>query len=67
MIKAKHHCMILYWKLLKDFLDYTEDSMAHDSFFGSTISTRSQKNISCKLSFPTVLSQDTKTSKMSDR
>ena len=42
--------------------------MSQDSLIGSTISTRSQKNISCasKISSPSVLSQGTKTSKVSE-
>jgi hypothetical protein len=36
----KCHCMTFYWKVHKDFLDYIEDSMSHDSLIGSTISTR---------------------------
>jgi hypothetical protein len=43
--------------------------MSHDSLIGSTISTRSKKNVSCasKISFPSVLSHDTKTSKVSEK
>jgi hypothetical protein len=46
-----------------------EDSMSHDSLIGSTISTRSKKNISCasEISSPSVLSHDTKTSKVSEK
>ena len=49
----------------KNVLDYLEDSMSQDSLIGSTMSTRSQKNISCtsKISSPSVLSQDTKISR----
>jgi hypothetical protein len=43
----KRHYMTLYWKVRKDFLDYIEDSMSRDSLIGSTISTRSKKNVSC--------------------
>jgi hypothetical protein len=43
----KRHYMTLYWKVRKDFLDYIEDSMSHDSLIGSTISTRSKKNVYC--------------------
>ena len=52
----------------QNFLDYLEDSMSQDSLIGSTISTRSEKSISCasKISSPSVLSQDTKTSKVSE-
>jgi hypothetical protein len=53
----------------KDLLDYIEDSMSHDSLIGSTISTRSKKNVSCasKISSLIVLSHDTKTSKVSEK
>jgi DNA primase len=63
----KRHCMTYYWKARKDFLDYIQNS--HDSFIGSTISTRSKKNVSCasKMSSPSVLSHDTKTSKVSEK
>jgi hypothetical protein len=27
----KRHYMTFYWKVPKDFLDYIEDSMSHDS------------------------------------
>jgi hypothetical protein len=65
----KRHYMTFYWKVRKDFLDYIEDSMSHDSLIGSTISTRSKKNISCasKISSPSVLSHDTKASKVSEK
>jgi uncharacterized membrane protein YpjA len=43
----KHHYMTFYWKVHKDFLDYIEDSMSHESLIGSTISTRSKKSVSC--------------------
>jgi hypothetical protein len=45
----KRHYMKIYWKLRKDFLDYIEESMSHDSLIGSTISTRSRskKSVSC--------------------
>jgi hypothetical protein len=61
--------MKIYRKVRKDFLDYKEDSISHDSFIGSTISTRSKKSVSCtnKISFPSVLSHDTKTSKVSEK
>jgi hypothetical protein len=36
----KRHYMTFYWKVHKDFLDYIENSMAHDSLIGSTISTK---------------------------
>jgi hypothetical protein len=65
----KRHYMTFYWKVRKDFLDYIEDSMSHDSLIGSTISNRSKKSVSCasKLSSPSVLSHDTKTSKVSEK
>jgi hypothetical protein len=65
----KHHYMTFYWKLSKDFLYYIEDSMSHDSLIGSTISNRSNKSVSCasKISSSTVLSHDTKTSKVSEK
>jgi hypothetical protein len=63
----KLHYMTFYWKVRKDFLDYIEDSMSHDSLIGSTISTRSKKSVSCagKISSPSILSHDTKASKVS--
>jgi hypothetical protein len=39
----KLHEMTFYWKVCKDFLDYIEDSMSHDSLIGSKISTRSKE------------------------
>jgi hypothetical protein len=53
----KRHYMTFYWKVRKDFLDYIEDSISHDSLIGSTISTRSRKSVSCasKISSPSVL------------
>jgi hypothetical protein len=65
----KRHYMKFYWKVRKDFLDYIEDSMSHDSLTGSTISIRSKKSVSCvsKISPPSVLSHDTKASKVSEK
>jgi hypothetical protein len=65
----KRHYMTFYRKAHKDFLDYIEDSMSHDSLIGSTISTISKKNISYPsiISSPSVLSHDIKTSKVSDK
>jgi hypothetical protein len=65
----KLHFMKFYWKVRKDFLHDIEDSMSHDSLIGSTISTSSKKSVSCasKISFPSVLSHDTKTSKVSEK
>jgi hypothetical protein len=65
----KRHYITCYWQLRKNFLDYLEDSMSQDSLIGSTISTRSKKNISCasNISSPSVLSQDTKSSKVTER
>jgi hypothetical protein len=61
--------MTYYWKVRKDFLDYIEDSMSHDSLIGYTISTRYKKGFSCasKISSPSVLSHNTKTSKVSEK
>jgi hypothetical protein len=61
--------MIFYWKLRKEFLDYIGNSMYHDSLIGSTISTISKKSVSCdsKISSTSVLSYDTKVSKVSDK
>jgi hypothetical protein len=69
MSMLKRHYIACYWQLRKTFLDYLEDSMLQDSLIGSTISARSKKNISCasNISSPSVLSQDTKTSKVSER
>jgi hypothetical protein len=65
----KRHYMKFYWKVRKDFLDYIEDSMPHDSLIGSTISTRSKSCVSCasKIYSPNVLSHDTKASKVSGK
>jgi hypothetical protein len=65
----KRNYMTFYWKVRKDFLDYIEDSMFHDSLIGSTISTRSKKSVSCasKISSQSVLSHDTKISKVSEK
>jgi hypothetical protein len=65
----KRHYMTFYWKIRKDFLDCIKNSMSHDSLIGSTISTRSKKSVSCanKISSPSVLSHDTKTSKVSEK
>jgi hypothetical protein len=51
----KRHHMAFYWKVCKDFLDYIEDSMSHDSLIGSTISS------------PSTLSRDTQASKVSEK
>jgi hypothetical protein len=69
MSLLKHSYNARYWQLRKAFLDYLEYSMSQDSLIGSTISTRSKKNISCasNISSPSVMSQDTKTSKMTER
>ena len=69
MLVLKNHYVGCYWHLRKTFLNYLEDSMSQDSLIGSTISTRSQKNISCasKISSPGVLSQDTKISRESEK
>jgi hypothetical protein len=64
----KRHYMTFYWKVLKDFLDYIEDSMSQDSLIGYTVSTISNKSVSCasKISSTSVLSHDTKASKVSE-
>jgi hypothetical protein len=61
--------MTFYWKVRKDFLDFIEDSMSHDSLIRSTISTRSKKSVSCatKISSTSVLSYETKASKVSEK
>jgi hypothetical protein len=61
--------MTFHWKVRNDFLDYIEDSMSHDSLIGSTINTTSRKSVSCasKLSSPSFLSHDTKTSIVSEK
>jgi hypothetical protein len=65
----KPHHMAFYWKLRKDFLDYIEDSISHDSLIGSTINTRSRKGVSCasNISSTSVLSHDTNASKVSEK
>jgi hypothetical protein len=65
----KRHYMTFYWKVRKDFLDSIEDSMSQDILIGSTISTRSKKKVSCtsKIYSPSVLSHDTKASKVSEK
>jgi hypothetical protein len=65
----KRHYMTFYCKVSKDFLDYIEDSLSHDSLIGSKISTRSKKSASyaSKISSPSVLSHDTNTSKVSEK
>jgi hypothetical protein len=65
----KLHYMTFYWKVHKDFLDYIEDSMSHDSLIGSKINNRSKKIVSCasKISSPSILSHDTKISKVSEK
>jgi hypothetical protein len=61
--------MTFYCKVRKDFLDYIEDSISHDSLIGYTIITRSKKSASCtiKISFPSILSHDTTLSKVSEK
>jgi hypothetical protein len=65
----RRHYMTFYWKVRKDFLDYIEDLMSHGSLIRFTISTRSKKSVSCasKISFPSVISYDTKASKVSEK
>jgi hypothetical protein len=61
--------MTFNWKVRKYFLYYIEYPISHDSLIGSTITNRSKKNVSCtiKISSPSVLSHDTKTSKVSEK
>jgi hypothetical protein len=68
-LNSLKHCMRFYWKVRKDFLDYIRDAMSHDSLIGSTIITRTKKSVSCasKISSPSVLSHDTKSSKVSEK
>jgi hypothetical protein len=65
----KRQYMTFYMNVLKDFLDYIEDSMSNDPLIGCTISTSSKNNVYCasKFSPPSVLSHDTKTSKVSEK
>jgi hypothetical protein len=61
------HYMAYYWQVRKDFLSYFEDFTTQDSLIGSVISTTSKKHESSvsKLSSPSVLSDNTDTSKTS--
>jgi hypothetical protein len=65
----RRHFMTFYWKVRMDFLDFIEDSMSQDTLIGSTISTRYRKIVSCvsKISSTSVLSHDTKASKVSEK
>jgi hypothetical protein len=65
----KRHYMTYYWRVHKDFLDYIDNSMSHNTLVGSTISTISKKSVSCasKISSPNFLSHDTKASKVSEK
>jgi hypothetical protein len=65
----KRHYMKFYWKVRKDFLDYIEDLMSHDSLIGSTIGTRSKESVSfaSKITPRSVLSHDSKPSKVSKK
>jgi hypothetical protein len=67
--RLKRHYMTFYCKVRQDFFDYVEDSKSHDSLIGSTIRTRFKKSVFCaiKISSPSVLSHDTKTSKVSEK
>jgi hypothetical protein len=46
MNSLKLHYTTFYWKARKDFLEYIEDLMSHDSLIGSTYRTRSKKSVS---------------------
>ena len=65
----KRHYIACYWQLRKKFLDYLEVSMLQDSLIGSTISTIYKNSVSCasNISSLSILSKDTKTSKVSER
>jgi hypothetical protein len=65
----KRHYMTFYWKVSKDFILHIENLTSHDSLIGSTISTRSKKNVPCaiKISSQSVLSLDAKISKISNK
>jgi hypothetical protein len=64
----KRHYMTFYWKVREVFPRFQGGLMSHDSFIESKISTRSKRSVSCasKISFPSVLSHDTKVSKLQD-
>jgi hypothetical protein len=66
---SDNNYMICYWKVRKDFLDYIEGSMPHDSFIGSTISTRSKIKVCChsKISSSSVILYHTNISKLSEK
>jgi hypothetical protein len=65
----KRHYMTFYWNVRKDFLDHIEDSMSQDTLIGSKFITRFKKSVSCasNISSPSVLSHDTKASKVSEK
>ena len=67
ILTLKGHYMTYYWQIRKEFLNYLEDSMTHDSLIGSTISTISKKNASyvSKISSPSILTENTEISKRS--
>jgi hypothetical protein len=64
----KHRYIAYYWQLRKNFLDYFKDSISQVSLIEPTISTRSKNKIACasKIFSPSVMSQDTKISKVSE-
>jgi hypothetical protein len=55
--------------LKRHYMTYIKDSMSYDSLIISKISTRSKKSVSCAsmISSPSVLSNDTKASKISEK
>jgi hypothetical protein len=65
----KRHYITFYWKERKDFLNSIDHSVSYDSLIGSIISTRFKKSVSCaiKISSPSVVSHDTKTSKVLEK
>jgi hypothetical protein len=65
----KRYYITFYWKVRKGSIDYMHDSISHDSLIGLIIIIRSKKCVSCEsqMSSPSVLSHDTKASKVSDK
>jgi hypothetical protein len=68
MSKVKEFYMASYWKMRKDFLDYSKDLVTQDSLIGSTMKTTSKKTVSwaSKICSPSDASEDTKVSKVSE-
>jgi uncharacterized membrane protein YpjA len=51
----KRHYMTFYWNVRKDYLDYIENSMPHDSLIRSTINTRPKKGVLPQVFFHMIL------------